>query len=365
MGFKAGLNFRDNEKGFTLVELLLVCALLGVVLAGIYQFFFFSQKSYASADTQSAVIQEVNLFFTQIEKEIRSASEPNQATKAVRIINNGQQIDLYSYRDVPTANPSVTTRQYTRTSYRLNPNNTTQLQKGWITTTTAPGADANPEYGTIPDTGTGSWRNVVTNISPGDMEIFSDTRNSTISSRRLIDINLNVSHPKLTRMISMNTSTMSRTGRSTESIESGASDNEYVPVTGIILDPASITAPKDGSSYSVKATVVPANATNKNIIWSQNFGSAIGIDFWGINYPPFVVFPDYQFTYDDGTTDLDDLDLDLNVQIDRLTTRSGKTVSIVVSKNTWSWPLPNPRVANIQVRSPDGPTATLTITQPK
>lgn len=332
-----------NQTGFTLVELLLVLSLVGLVLAGVFQFFFFTHKSYAFADARSEVIQDVNLLFTLLEKDIRSASGPNDNTKAVRILNSGEQIDIYRYNKA--------TSMYERIAYRLNNN---QIERGFVSTDTQD-TNPDPQYGNIPDS---AWKTIVANLLPGSSEIFRDDRNDAISSRRLIDVSISVKHPKLNESISMNTAIMSRTGKSTTSII--ASDDSYVEVTSVTIDPSSISATKNGrKDIPVTATVVPANATNKNLYWKQKLGSIA-----------WVKFPEYAFLYDDGTAELlDNLDVNFDLYRDRLTTRSGQQVKIEIAKYNW-WEVPlyiwygNPRTTDIRVESPDGPFATLTISQP-
>ena len=154
----------------------------------------------------------------------------------------------------------------------------------------------------------------------------------------------------------METALMSRTGKSTTSIIT--SDNSYVEVKRVIINPGSITAPRNGlSNQIVTATVEPANATNKNLLWKQKLGSIA-----------WVTFPEYSFSYEDGTSDfLDNLDLNFDLYRDRLTTRSGQQVKITIKKYEWyellvPW-YGNPRTTDIRVESPDGPFATLTISQ--
>ncbi len=341
-----------HQTGFTLVELLLVLSLIGLVLAGVFQFFFFTHKSYALADARSEVIQDVNLLFTLLEKDIRSASEPNDDTKAIRILNGGQQIDIYRYNN--------STSMYERISYRLNPSDSTQLQRGLVSTATQD-TNADPQYGTIPDSGTGAWKTIVSNLLPGSSEIFKDNRNDDISTRRLIDVSVFVKHPKLNESINMETAIMSRTGKSTTSIIT--SDNSYVPVTGIKIEPNLIDVLKKGQKdIFVTATVEPANATNKNLLWSQQLGSL----FW-------VNFPDYAIRYDDKTG-LTDTEIDTNPDLyrDRITSRSGTKVRINIAEY-YSWGLPgwfgapDPRTTTIKVTSPDIPNdpVYLTISQNK
>ena len=117
------------QRGFTLVELLLALALLGLVLAGIYNFFFFTNRAYTQAEGQSISVQEANLFLLNIEKDIRSASQPNDLTTAIRVLNSsghqarkGQRLDIYRYNDQND--------QYERIAYRSDGN---VLRKGSVT----------------------------------------------------------------------------------------------------------------------------------------------------------------------------------------------------------------------------------------
>ena len=323
----------DNNKGFSLVELLLVLALIGIALAGAFQFFGFTNLSYARADAQSAVIQEVNLFFNQIERDIRSASEPNNLTKSVRILDSGNGLDIYRYNN--------TTKEYERISYRINPNDLTKLQRG-IATSSDKDYTADPQYATIPNNGDGAWKNIVSDVLS---VTFSDRNPSdTISSRRLVDIAVFVKPPELKDSIAMQTAIMTRTGKSTTSIASTTTELKYVPVTGIVITPSSWNLGGPAATQTFTATVVPSNATNKTLIWSQDFGSDLGnieIPVPGTNkvlkyelFEPFVKFQGYSLDYDDGTMELlEDYDLPLDGYYDRMVTRSGSQVQINVSQN--------------------------------
>jgi prepilin-type N-terminal cleavage/methylation domain-containing protein len=355
-----------NQRGFTLVELLVVLSLLGLALAGAFQFFHFTQTSYALADARSAVLQEVDLFFLQLEKDIRSASATNSTTKAITISNQGKQIEIYSSQDVLSADtPPVLTKTYLHTSYRLNG---TALQRGFAST---------DNKNNVVNLAINNWKTIVSNVTPGDIQIFNDSRNDTVSSRRLIDVNVIVTHPKMNSSISMQTALLSRTGKSTTSIISSTASNTYIPVQSITITPASPweLSNRNAASKSFKATVYPSNATNKNLIWSQNVLSAFEISF---DLPvigkitlsePFVKFTGYSLVYDDGTFEIDDLDTNVDFMFDRFTTRAGQNVEIQVSRNPvdpWFifFPINYTRTATINVRSPDGPQASLIIRQP-
>ena len=343
----------NNEKGFTLIELMIALAILGMAIGAIYSFLSFTQKSYAYADAQSEVSQEATLFFSQIEKDIRNAAEPNKTSKAIHI-DDGQQIDIYQFNN----------GEYHRISYRRNPDNGMILERGFISTDTQD-TDLNPDYGTIDN-----WKTVVANLMPGTAEIFSDRNpDDTISSRRLIDINLSLKHPQMMTAMNMQSSVMNRSGRSTASIETGGgSYSAYIPVTGIEFVTVPETFPKaGGNGATIIAKVIPANATNKNLVWSQQIFSVL-----------WLSFPEYSLTYDDGTgSTLESLVEGVSDKLgywDMITTRSGTAALINVkyyeTLDLPEWLLdlfgalaPDPRTTNIRVTSPDGPAATLEIKQ--
>lgn len=279
MGLKPQLKTVRNQRGFTLVELMLVLALLGLVLAGISQFFNFTNRAYTDADSQTLSIQEANLFTNQIEREVRSAAKPNDATHALRIQSFGEQLDIYSYNS--------STNQYKRTSYRLNPDDKSQLQKGWVVATassTIPGTSANPQYASIPSSGDGAWKTVVTNMDsyiPGSEYLFLDaTDDSTVTAeRRVVKINLKILDPDTNRPLSVQTSCMSRSGRSSTSII--ASGNYTAPADKLVTDikvldtsstdeVTSISAAAHASSKTVKAVVDPPNAKSLMVNWSSS-----------------------------------------------------------------------------------------------
>ena len=341
----------NNEKGFTLVELMVTLSIMGIVLAAAYNFFFFTHKSYALADARSAAIQEVDLLFLQLEKDIRSASAPNSTTRAVTISNDGQQIDIYSTKDLPSGDdPDVLTSHYCLTSYRLNG---TEIQKGF-TSSAEQSNSTNPEYGGIPDIGEGAWETIVDDVLPGEAVIFSDRYNGdNISSRRLIDVDLFVKPAQLNNSINMKTSLLSRTGRSTASLNESIYVNTYKEATIIkFYDEAgepitNLSLPKDTPKKIVAKAFASdgiTQATNKNILFKQNIGSIL-----------YIKFPDYEKLYEDNTGEyLEEIDLNPDLFRERLTARSGQAVSIISSSSLLL-------KGRIEAESPDGASAILKI----
>lgn len=269
----------NNQNGFTMVELLLVLGLLCLVLSGIYMFFHFTNRTYSDSEKLSIAMQEANLFMDQVEREIRPALKPNEATNAVRVLNSGEQLDIYQYLSA--------SNEYKRISYRLNPDNKTQLQKGWIVaaaSSSVPGTTANPQYASIPTTGDGAWKNIVSNIDSADASniLFTDISNDStlISERRLIQINLKILDPDTNRPVNIKTSCMSRNGRATDSQIAAEEPDDNIPVTSIEVtyldseDPISslvFTRKNNNDRYlNVVATVQPEDATVRDVIWSVN-----------------------------------------------------------------------------------------------
>ncbi len=333
-----------SQKGFSLVELMVVLAIMGIALAAAYQFFFFTHTSYARADARSAVTQETDLLFLQLEKDIRSASEPNNSTKSVRILSDGEGIDIYSYKD----------SLYYRISYRLTG---TELQRGYISTATQDHS-SNPEYAEITN-----WQTIVKDLLPGSI-IFDDSRNADISSRRLIDINIYVLPPGMGNSIHAQTALMTRNGKSTSSIETYNANYAYKKaayikfydennneITTLSIDKSGGTAKFTAKAFAADGTP----STNQNLLLKQD---AISI-LWSS-------LPGYSFLSEtDLVKIINKLDLNLDGYRDRFVIRSGKSVIFNANNYPWIWHLlfGDTRTAKIQAESPDGVKATLTINQ--
>jgi type II secretory pathway pseudopilin PulG len=105
--------FCNGQHGFTLVELIIYLSLLTLVLAGIYNFFFFSNQSSLRAQAESEVLQDARIVLMQMEREIRQANRPRKlsnlslpegtgindlpAGKAVVDGSSGTELTIYSY----------------------------------------------------------------------------------------------------------------------------------------------------------------------------------------------------------------------------------------------------------------------------
>jgi prepilin-type N-terminal cleavage/methylation domain-containing protein len=251
-----------DTAGLSLVELLVVLALLGIVLAGIYNIFFFAQRSYIGTEAESDLLQQADLVVMRIRDDIRSAQKPNDDTNAVVVLgageglSQGQQMDIYKFND--------TNRKYQRIRYRLNPANKEQLQRGWVESE-QPGESANPSYGNIEN-----WETLLTGVryqtgEGQDIEIFKDITAHPDSERRRIEINLVASAPNA-KVFEINNSYMSR---SHGTAAQGGIETPVVPVTGVTLNEINLELNED-DTFTLVATVHPSNATNRNVIWSSS-----------------------------------------------------------------------------------------------
>lgn len=103
----------SSQHGFTLVELIIYLSLLTLVLAGIYNYFFFSNQSSLRAQAKSEVLQDARIVMMQMEREIRQANRPRNlsnldlpegtgindlpAGRAVQVENSGTKMTIFSY----------------------------------------------------------------------------------------------------------------------------------------------------------------------------------------------------------------------------------------------------------------------------
>jgi type IV pilus assembly protein PilW len=74
---------KQNENGFTLVELLVALAISGVVMAGIYSAYYSQQKSYVTQEQVAAMQQNLRAAMYIMQREIRMAGcDPTQNANA-------------------------------------------------------------------------------------------------------------------------------------------------------------------------------------------------------------------------------------------------------------------------------------------
>lgn len=239
------LEIKHSEKGVTIVELLIVLSLFSLVLGGIYQLYFLTERNFTQSETQSQVIQEANSFQAIISNEIRSAVKPDETRHAVVVSNSNDEIDIYRF--------FATDNEFERISYRIDESQNI-LEKGWIRNTNPANLD------TI-----NNWRTVLNNVS--SLTIEDETPNAE-SERRITKINLNIEHPSNYNMTIENTY-MNRSGKINYAGFEGHPDTP-VPVTGIETDKMLYTVARPASTIQITANIIPTNAWNKTVQYSSN-----------------------------------------------------------------------------------------------
>lgn len=81
--------------GFSLAELLVVLALLGIVLGGVYQYMFYAQRSADRALAEARVLQDVRLFLARLSREVREAQVATSAEGAL-VVESATRMHLYT-----------------------------------------------------------------------------------------------------------------------------------------------------------------------------------------------------------------------------------------------------------------------------
>lgn len=84
-----------GESGLTLVELLVVLALLSMAVGSAYQYFSFGYASWDRAAAESRAIQDARLAVTRLDQEVRMARKAMESTEAV-VSPDHNQLDIYT-----------------------------------------------------------------------------------------------------------------------------------------------------------------------------------------------------------------------------------------------------------------------------
>ncbi|HHX50758.1 MAG TPA: prepilin-type N-terminal cleavage/methylation domain-containing protein [Clostridia bacterium] len=95
MPFKSRFPRAFSEKAFSLIELLVALALLSMVLAMAYGFYFFAYGGWGRAEASSFALQEARQALATLDREVRSAQRGPDGQKAVQVLALGTQLDLY------------------------------------------------------------------------------------------------------------------------------------------------------------------------------------------------------------------------------------------------------------------------------
>jgi len=88
----------NNDKGLTLVELLIVLALLGIVLGGIYQYFYYGYRSWVRSSAEAQQVQDARLAVIRMDGEVRGARQGKENTNPVVWVSD-TEINIYTDTD--------------------------------------------------------------------------------------------------------------------------------------------------------------------------------------------------------------------------------------------------------------------------
>jgi len=130
-----------NEKGFTLIELMIALVLFLIVIAGIYATFNFQQAAYMQTETHVNMVQEARAAQFFLSRDIKMAGyDPNQhlartGFNEAKVAEVGFSVDLKGIGDpdnVEITNFALTTESGTIVDDGICPDGTTcRLNREW------------------------------------------------------------------------------------------------------------------------------------------------------------------------------------------------------------------------------------------
>jgi prepilin-type N-terminal cleavage/methylation domain-containing protein len=182
-----------NEKGVTLVELLVVLAILGIVIGGAYQYFFYGYKSWVRSSAETQMIQDARLVVIRMEGEVRQAEKAVDGIDPVLILDEGRKIRIYTRSGMET-DPKLI-------SYRLKDGN---LERG----VSLPENNAYPYQYNEPT----QWVTVISNVEDGTIFSLPGGGGAGGYQRGVINLNLRIVPKELIKPFNIQTILTVRAG---------------------------------------------------------------------------------------------------------------------------------------------------------
>lgn len=174
-----------DQRGFTLVEMTIALALLGLVLAGAFQLFFYGNGSTVSSIARENVVRDTNVLMLTMDTQVRNAV-PSAAGNALNITPKKLDIpnELDIYQD--TNEDSIADQKII---YKLDTSRHV-LKRAVVS------KNADESY---PTPQTGDWKDVLAKVN-NTTDVFSTPDDLNLGSvkaaREIVEVDLLVDNPQ-------------------------------------------------------------------------------------------------------------------------------------------------------------------------
>lgn len=264
---KDRIKFIYGDQGITLIEVLVVLVLLAVVLAPAVNAIATTNRVWSHNEAINPSIARANISMTWLSREIRGAAQPSNTVNSVSVEDSGQQLIIYCYNE--------TDSKWEKIIYQVSAN----ILKRIII------SDTNPAtvISAIPDESNSGWTTLLEGVTSNP--VFNRPANS-----RTVEVNLEVSDSGQVnpRFAPFNlASTYMIRSREVGAITGDPVPDETEPpvvaVTQVVVNPGSTTLVMTGllkkHEQEVSATIWPANATDKSVIWKSSNEEWVRVEY--------------------------------------------------------------------------------------
>jgi prepilin-type N-terminal cleavage/methylation domain-containing protein len=167
----------SDQRGFMLVEMIIALTLLGIVLAGAFQLFFYGNGSTVSSIARENVVRDTNVLMLTMDTQVRNAVTSADGI-ALKITPN--ELDIYQDTDGDgTADQEII--------YKLD------TSRHVLKRAVLKNAD-----GSYPTPQTGDWKDVLAKVN-NTTDVFSTpdlNLGSVKAAREIVEVDLLVDNPQ-------------------------------------------------------------------------------------------------------------------------------------------------------------------------
>lgn len=253
-----------NNKGITLVELLIVLVLLAVVMVPAYNAIGVTNRIWSHNEAINPGITQANVAMTYISREIRESAQPSKTVDSVIVEDSGQSLVIYRYNEKNAEWEKII---YKTVNNKLNRIILSKDDPADIISAAIPGST---------DAG---WNTLVEGVSSNP--VFTRPAKS-----RAVEVHLQVSdnannNPRFSPYTVASTYMVrSRAvGAITGEPVADETGTTIVPVNKVVLDSNAVTLRILGvNQRTLTATIWPANATDKSITWTTSHPDWVTVD---------------------------------------------------------------------------------------